>query len=62
MKNAMHPAVIAGILIVIVAVVVGLFIKVGTAGPQTQGTDSMPPAVRKAFTSAGQNPALQKNP
>ncbi|MDR3690238.1 MAG: hypothetical protein P4L46_12730 [Fimbriimonas sp.] len=62
MKNSLPTGVVVAI-VAVVAIVIGFFlIRIGTSGPQTQGVESMPPAVKKAFMSAGQNPALQKKP
>jgi hypothetical protein len=62
MKKPLPTGAIVAVLAIAVAVIGFFLMRIGTAGPQTQGVESMSPSVKKAFMSAGQNPAIQKKP
>jgi hypothetical protein len=59
MKQQVSTPVIIGIVVVVVAVLAFFLFKSVGSGPQIQGTDSMPPNIRAAFTHShtAQTPA-----
>ena len=48
---------IAVTLVVIVGIIGFFVVRTASAGPVTQGVESMPPKVRAAFMNHGSNPA-----
>jgi hypothetical protein len=62
MKQQVSTPLIIGIVVVVVAVLGFFLFKSVGSGPQIQGTDSMPPNVRAAFTHSHQPQAPASQP